>query len=145
MTDPVPNPAAPATPPVPAAQPFTPSAVPLPIANSQQPIANSPQPPSVEQMREALKEIYDPEIPINIVDLGLIYKVELRDGVAHVQMTLTSPLCPLGYEFKEQVERALRAMPGVKDAVAELVFEPLWTKDKMTADGKLQAAMLGFL
>jgi metal-sulfur cluster biosynthetic enzyme len=103
------------------------------------------QKPTLDQMREALKDVYDPEVPINIVDLGLLYKLEEKDGVVDVEMTLTSVHCPLGYMFKDRVEQVLKALPGITAANVKLVFEPPWSKEKMTPDGKLQASMLGFM
>ncbi|MCY3022229.1 MAG: iron-sulfur cluster assembly protein [Planctomycetota bacterium] len=96
-------------------------------------------------MREALMDVYDPEIPINIVDLGLVYKIEEHDGAVDIQLTLTSPYCPLGDMFRAQVSDVVGRLPGVKAVNVALVFDPPWSKDKMTAEGKLQAAMLGFL
>lgn len=126
---------------------------PAAASSAAQPAASPPAPaapeagqkPTVEQMREALKDVYDPEIPINIVDLGLVYKVEERDGVVDVEMTLTTPHCPLGYMFQQQVEDKIKALPGITKVNVKLVFEPLWTRDRMTPDGKLQASMLGFM
>ena len=137
---PEPIPAASAQP-APASVAAAPASAP---ANPQSSIAN-PQSSTVEQLRDALKDIYDPEIPINIVDLGLIYKLETNDGVVNVDMTLTSPHCPIGDQIKGRVVEVLAAQPGVKSVSANLVFDPLWTKEHMTFDGKLQASMLGFM
>ena len=101
--------------------------------------------PSAEQLREALKEVYDPEIPINVVDLGLIYKLEERDGVVEIEMTLTSPHCPIGDQIAAQVRETIRAQPGITAVNVKLTFDPLWTKELITADGRLQASMLGLM
>ncbi len=95
-----------------------------------------------EQVLEVLKEVYDPEIPINIVDLGLIYEVEVKeDGVVDIEMTLTTPGCPIGAYIASQVEERLIAMEGVKGANVEIVFDPPWSPEKMSDEAK---KMLGF-
>lgn len=100
---------------------------------------------TVEEMREAMKEIFDPEIPINIVDLGLIYKLEEKEGTAAVDMTLTSPHCPVADQLKARVNEVLMKCKGVKAVNVNMVFNPPWTKEKMTFEGKLQASMLGIM
>jgi metal-sulfur cluster biosynthetic enzyme len=99
----------------------------------------------MEEMTEALREVYDPEIPINIVDLGLIYRLEEKDGAVAITMTLTSPFCPLADTFREQVSAAIQRLPGITTVNVSLTFDPPWTKEKMTKDGKIQAAILGFM
>lgn len=95
-----------------------------------------------EQVLEALKEVYDPEIPVNIVDLGLIYEVHIKEGgVVNIEMTLTAPGCPIGGYIASQVEERLIAMEGVKGANVEIVFDPPWSPEKMSDEAK---AMLGF-
>ena len=101
---------------------------------------------SLDDMREAMKEIFDPEIPINIVDLGLIYKLEeSEEGKVAVEMTLTSPHCPVGDQLKARVSDVVTKQKGVTAVNVNLVFEPPWTKEKMTFEGKLQASMLGIM
>ena len=117
--------------PAPAAQPAAPS---TPGAT-----------PTADEMREALKEVFDPEIPINIVDLGLIYKLEEKDGNVEVEMTLTSPHCPVGDQLKASVSGVVTKLPGVKACNVNLTFNPPWTKEKLTFEGKLQASMLGIM
>jgi len=91
---------------------------------------------------EALKQIYDPEIPVNIYDLGLIYEVDVDEhGRVHVKMTLTAPGCPVAQTFPGQVEAAIRQVPGVTDAHVEVVWDPPWTKDRMSEAAKLQLGM----
>ncbi len=102
---------------------------------------------SVEQLRqnvvEALRTIFDPEIPVNIYDLGLIYDLEADDaGKVAVQMTLTAPGCPVAQTFPGEVEAKLYTVPGVTEAVVDLVWEPPWDQERMTEAAKLQ---LGFL
>jgi len=99
--------------------------------------------PSTEQVYEALKNCYDPEIPVNIVDLGLVYDVKIRDdNSVYVKMTLTAPGCPVGAFVMEQVREAVMTLvEGVKDEDVDLVFDPPWTPERMSEEAK---AMLGF-
>ena len=91
----------------------------------------------------ALREIYDPEIPVNIYDLGLIYKVDVEtDGVVNVDMTLTTPGCPVAQTFPGMVEDRVREVPGVNAAHVELVWEPPWCMDNMSDDVKLELGLL---
>lgn len=90
-----------------------------------------------------LKTIFDPEIPVNIYDLGLIYKIDLSDeGDLTVDMTLTAPNCPAADFIMEDVRMKLESVEGVKSVTVNLVFEPEWNKDMMTDEAKLE---LGFL
>lgn len=92
---------------------------------------------------EALKEIYDPEIPVNIYDLGLIYGVDVTDdGHAVVTMTLTTPHCPVAESMPGEVELRVGAVPGVGDAQVNLVWDPPWDPQKMSDDAKLELGML---
>ncbi len=92
---------------------------------------------------EALKQIYDPEIPVNIYDLGLIYDVAVDEGGhVKVQMTLTAPGCPVAQTFPGQVEQAIRQVEGVADAEVEVVWDPPWTKERMSEAARLQLGML---
>ena len=100
---------------------------------------------SIDEMREAMKEIFDPEIPINIVDLGLIYKLDETDGKVAVDMTLTSPHCPVADQLKARVNEVVSRQKGITAVNVNMVFEPPWTKEKMTFEGKLQASMLGIM
>ena len=96
-----------------------------------------------EAVIAALKEIYDPEIPVNIYDLGLIYNVEISpEGHAHVQMTLTTPNCPVAESMPGEVELRVGAVPGVGDALVELVWDPPWDPQKMSDEAKLELGML---
>ena len=97
-----------------------------------------------EKIVAALKTVYDPEIPVNIYDLGLIYKVDYHeeDGTLDVDMTLTAPGCPLADYIVEDVRQKLVVIDGVTTAVVNLVFEPEWTQDMMSEEAK---ADLGFL
>jgi FeS assembly SUF system protein len=90
----------------------------------------------------ALKEIYDPEIPVNIYDLGLIYNVEVNGGHALVTMTLTTPHCPVAESMPGEVELRVGSVPGVGDAEVNLVWDPPWGPDKMTDEARLELGML---
>ncbi len=92
---------------------------------------------------DALKEIYDPEIPVNIYDLGLIYGVEAtEDGDVVVTMTLTTPHCPVAESMPGEVELRAASVPGVRDAEVNLVWDPPWSPDKMTDEARLELGML---
>lgn len=95
-----------------------------------------------EGVIEALKEIYDPEIPVNIYDLGLIYGVEINGGHAVVTMTLTTPHCPVAESMPGEVELRVGAVPGVGDAEVNLVWDPPWDPQKMSDEAKLELGML---
>ena len=91
----------------------------------------------------ALKEIYDPEIPVNIYDLGLIYGVDVTDdGHTVVTMTLTTPHCPVAESMPAEVELRVGAVPGVGDAEVNLVWDPPWDPQKMSDEAKLELGML---
>ena len=92
---------------------------------------------------DALKEIYDPEIPVNIYELGLIYGVEVSpDGDVTVAMTLTTPHCPVAESMPAEVELRVGAVPGVRDAEVNLVWEPAWDPAKMSDEARLELGML---
>jgi metal-sulfur cluster biosynthetic enzyme len=89
-----------------------------------------------DQVLDALKEVYDPEIPVNVVDLGLVYSVEVEDGDVHVEMTLTAPGCGMGPYIAQQAEWRIAELEGVEDVQVDVVFEPQWTPDRISDDGK---------
>ncbi|ABC64641.1 SUF system Fe-S cluster assembly protein [Erythrobacter litoralis] len=96
-----------------------------------------------EAVVAALKEIYDPEIPVNIYDLGLIYGVEVDDEAdVTVTMTLTTPHCPVAETMPGEVELRAASVPGVRDAEVNLVWDPPWGPDKMTDEARLELGML---
>jgi FeS assembly SUF system protein len=96
-----------------------------------------------EGVVEALKEIFDPEIPVNIYDLGLIYGVEVADGGhAAVTMTLTTPHCPVAESMPAEVELRVAAVPGIATAEVNLVWDPPWDPQKMSDEAKLELGML---
>jgi FeS assembly SUF system protein len=91
-----------------------------------------------EDIVAALKKVYDPEMPVNIYELGLIYDLTVDDaGSAAIRMTLTAPNCPVAGTMPGEVERAVRAVPGVSDVKLELTFDPPWSKDRMSEAAKL--------
>ena len=91
---------------------------------------------------DAIRSVFDPEIPVNIFELGLIYDVLVdANGVAGIRMTLTAPGCPAAQSLPVEVDRKVRAVPGVADAKVEVVWEPAWTKDRMSDAAKLQLGM----
>lgn len=92
-----------------------------------------------EAVIAALKTVFDPEIPTNIYDLGLIYDIRIdEDHHVHIQMTLTSPGCPVAQTFPGTVETAVNTVEGVKDCTVELVWEPPWTQERMSEVAKLE-------
>ncbi len=92
---------------------------------------------------DALKGIYDPEIPVNIYDLGLIYNISLDpQGSVKIEMTLTTPGCPVAQTFPGMVENVMNNVAGVTDAMVELVWDPPWTTENMSEAAKLQLGML---
>jgi FeS assembly SUF system protein len=92
---------------------------------------------------EALKSIYDPEIPVDIYELGLIYDVDIsEDGDAVVTMTLTTPHCPVAESLPNEVELRVLSVPGIRDAVVNLVWTPPWDPSKMSDEARLELGML---
>lgn len=108
--------------------------------------ASDAAPIDVDQLRTnviaALRTIYDPEVPVNIYDLGLIYGLDLDDGKVDIRMTLTTPGCPVAASFPQTVEQRLYEVPGVDEVRVELVWDPPWTMDRLTEDTKLQLGLL---
>lgn len=96
-----------------------------------------------DQIEEALRTIYDPEIPVNIFELGLIYKIQMMDnnGV-HIYMTLTAPACPAAGEIMGEVETKVKAIDGIGEVEVRLTFDPPWDREMMSDEAKLE---LGFL
>jgi len=95
-----------------------------------------------EEVLRMLKTVFDPEIPVNVYDLGLIYKIDIQDSVCTIDMTLTAPNCPAADFLVEDIRQKVNSVEGVKDVQVNLVFEPEWTKDMMSDEAKLE---LGFL
>lgn len=96
-----------------------------------------------ERIVQYLKTVFDPEIPVNIYDLGLIYKVDIQeDGRLVIDMTLTAPSCPAADFLIEDITQKMRSVEGVTDVKINLVFEPEWTKDMMSEEAKLELGMM---
>ena len=104
------------------------------------------KPVKEEQVWEQLRTVYDPEIPVNIVELGLVYdltiKMDVDGSIVHVKMTLTAPGCGMGPAIAMDAETRIRNIPGVKDVQVEIVWEPLWDRDMMSDEAKLQLGMI---
>lgn len=88
----------------------------------------------VESFWQQLNTVLDPEIGYGIIDLGLVYDVQVKKGIATVVMTLTSPMCPAGPEIMEGVQTALRGFDGISDVIVDLVWEPAWTDEMVDSD-----------
>lgn len=93
------------------------------------------------EVRDALTHVVDPELHMNIIDLGLVYKIEVDGGSAHIEMTLTSPGCPFGPYLLHQVNEAAANVEGIHEAQVDIVWEPPWGPDKMSEEARLE---LGF-
>jgi FeS assembly SUF system protein len=92
-----------------------------------------------EAVFEALKNVYDPEIPLNVVDLGLVYDVQIKDGGGvYIQMTLTAPGCGMGPFIGQQAEWAVQDLEGVEEVEVEMVFDPPWSPDRISEEARAQ-------
>lgn len=98
---------------------------------------------SEEAVLEAVKDVYDPEIPVNIYDLGLIYSLSVNQasGVVQVEMTLTSPACPVAESLPLEVQEKIMAVPGVREVDLRVVFDPPWNKEKMSEEARFALDM----
>lgn len=103
-------------------------------------------PPSESVIWDQLKKVYDPEIPVNIVDLGLVYNMVIKESegayTVHVDMTLTAPGCGMGPTIAEDARMKVMAIPAIKDATVEIVWDPVWNQDMISEEGKM---MLGLV
>ena len=96
-----------------------------------------------EQVIDALRTVYDPEIPVNIFELGLIYKIDIDDDQnVHIDMTLTSPACPVAGTLPDEVKEKVAALDGVKGATVEVVWDPPWHPGMMTEEAQLELGMI---
>ncbi|SEA12321.1 FeS assembly SUF system protein [Arachidicoccus rhizosphaerae] len=96
-----------------------------------------------DQIEDTLRTVYDPEIPCNIMELGLVYKIEMKeDNVVFITMTLTAPNCPVAGDIVNEVQQKVQDIQGVKEAHIQLTFDPAWDKDMMSDEAKLE---LGFM
>jgi FeS assembly SUF system protein len=108
----------------------------LPAADPDRTLALKPH------VVEAIGAVFDPEIPVNVYELGLIYDIVVdADAIVHVTMTLTSPMCPSAQQLPAEVQARVRAVPGVRDALVEIVWEPAWTADRMSDVARLQLGL----
>ncbi len=94
-----------------------------------------------EEVIEALRQVFDPELMVNVVDLGLVYDIQIDGDKVTVEMTLTSPTCPAGPQILQQAKNVVESLPGVSEAKINLVFTPPWSPDRMTEEARDQ---LGF-
>ena len=94
-----------------------------------------------DDILETLKTVYDPEIPVNVVDLGLVYDVQVNDNDVYVQMTLTFPGCGMGPYIAQQAEWAIQDMEGVEEVEIEMVFDPPWSPDLISEEAKAQLGL----
>lgn len=112
-------------------------------------VMDNPDPPPItgdsleEQVVSALRGVFDPEIPVNIYDLGLIYGIRVGDnGHVRIEMTLTAPACPVAGSMPAAVERAVMRVPGVGSATVELVWNPPWTQERMSDEARLELGLM---
>jgi FeS assembly SUF system protein len=112
-------------------------------------VMDNPDPPPItgdsleEQVVSALRGVFDPEIPVNIYDLGLIYGISIgAKGHVRIEMTLTAPACPVAGSMPAAVERAVMRVPGVDSATAELVWDPPWTQERMSDEARLELGLM---
>ena len=114
-------------------------------AGMPEPPAQRAEEPSIEDLEEAMRDVVDPELGINVVDLGLVYGIQSAGGVATIDMTLTSAACPLTDVIEEQARAALTGTAGLVDDIKiNWVWMPPWGPDKITDDGRDQLRALGF-
>lgn len=98
-----------------------------------------------DQVWEILHDVYDPEIPLNIVDLGLVYDLKVNDaGEVSILMTLTSPGCPVGDMLADEIRDRAMSIPGITDVHVEFTFEPLWTPERISDEGRQMLQAFGF-
>ncbi|MCS7171909.1 MAG: iron-sulfur cluster assembly protein [Armatimonadetes bacterium] len=100
--------------------------------------------PTREEIIEVLKTCYDPEIPVNVWDLGLIYDIQQDNGRIFIRMTLTAMGCPIGPILAEEIRTKLLELPGVEEVEVEIVFSPPWTPERLTEEGRLVLQSMGF-
>jgi FeS assembly SUF system protein len=109
----------------------------------ERPEPGEQDPVLMERVLDAIKTVRDPEIPVNLVDLGLVYELLVnRDGTVYVEMTLTTPACPSAAALPGQVKDAITAVDGVQDARVKVVWNPPWTQDRMSEEAKLELGLL---
>lgn len=117
--------------------------IPVYKAKAGVPISEGTEAAKMYDIVEAIKTVFDPEIPINVYDLGLIYKInQEKNGNLHIDMSLTAPGCPVAGVLPQQVADAAAGVSGVGEVVVEVVWEPAWTIDRLSEDAKMMLEML---
>ena len=91
---------------------------------------------SIEEIQEALRDVFDPEIPVNVLDLGLVYDIQLNGNHVYIQMTLTAPGCGMGPYIAQNAEWRIAEIEGIDEVEVDMVFDPPWTPEMITEDGK---------
>ena len=130
--------------PLPVVQPVPdPATLPAPTNETHEVVADAARSEALKPaILDAIRTVFDPEIPVNIMELGLVYDVWVdAAGVAGIRMTLTAPGCPAAQSLPVEVARKVKAVPGVSDAKVDVVWDPPWTKDRMSDAAKLQLGM----
>jgi FeS assembly SUF system protein len=130
--------------PLPVVQPVPdPASLPAPTNETHEVVADAARTEALKPaILDAIRTVFDPEIPVNIMELGLVYDVWVdAAGVAGIRMTLTAPGCPAAQSLPVEVARKVKAVPGVSDAKVDVVWDPPWTKDRMSDAAKLQLGM----
>jgi FeS assembly SUF system protein len=113
------------------------------MSDSSSPVKPIESPTLETQVVDALRTVYDPEIPVNIYELGLIYELNVEpSGQVNIKMTLTAPGCPVAGSLPQQVEDVVKAVPGVTGASVELVWDPPWNMNRMSDAAKLQLGLM---
>ncbi len=133
-----------------AAEEFTPAAEPegsftgsSRIPEVTRPEPGEPNPDLAADVLDAIRAVRDPEIPVILVDLGLIYEIMARkDGLVYIEMTLTTPACPVAGSLPAQVQQTASMVPGVSVVLLKLVWSPTWTQDRMSDEAKLELGLL---
>ena len=109
----------------------------------QRPPADAGNPVLAAEVMEAIRTVRDPELPVNLDDLGLIYDLMVRqDGLVYIEMTLTTPACPVAGSLPGQVQNVVSLVPGVSVVLVNLVWSPPWTRDRMSETAKLELGLL---
>jgi metal-sulfur cluster biosynthetic enzyme len=108
-----------------------PADMPSPESAASESADESEPPPTVDQVKMALRRVKDPDLNLNIIDLGLVYDVSVDDRSVKVDMSLTSPACPSGPQLMGEAERAVKNIPGVKDVAVNLVWSPMWSPERI--------------
>ena len=111
--------------------------------DAERPSSEESDPELLDRVLEALKTVRDPEVPVNLVDLGLIYELIVKQGgIVFIEMTLTTPACPVAQSMPGEVEAAVASVPGVNDVRVKLVWSPPWDRDRMSEEAKLELGLM---